>query len=140
MKQFGEVALFGAIGGLLGCIFGFYTKSGSLSYGWLEFPIWIVLGSGASIIFVFVIANADREDQKRLLAVALLSGFFWQPVWEGSRSLVDNRLKDYRQVEAKQAVEEAVSLTKAIPNASGEKRLELADKLEVETLRAMNLL
>lgn len=45
----------------------------------------MMLGAGSAFIFIFLIAIIDLKDLKRLLALALLSGFAWQAVWDSAQ-------------------------------------------------------
>ena len=54
----------------------------------MQLVIRAAAGGIAAVIFIFILANSDRKDQMRLFAIALLSGMFWQPVWESGRMFV----------------------------------------------------
>lgn len=103
----------GAIGGAMVWVFGQTLEHGTAETAWNFLPLSIFLGFGASIIFVFLVANTDRKDIVRLLALALLSGFFWKPVWLAGEQIID---KTYEE-RAAAAVESGLQLASAQINS-----------------------
>ena len=95
-KHVSIVAGIGAVGGLLGWGFALWLDMpGHIGERW-DLLLSVALGAGASVIFVFVIANTDRTDGPRLIGLALLAGFFWEPVWEAGRALIGRELEQNR--------------------------------------------
>ncbi|WP_282094250.1 hypothetical protein [Epibacterium ulvae] len=74
------VATMGALGGTL-AHFLLALPAGVSEIDWsFKLPVEAALGALASTIFIFLLANTDRNDASRLLALSLISGFFWKPV------------------------------------------------------------
>src|SRR4030095_14976211 len=96
-RHIGLVAMFGAIGGILAWAIVLWRGQPPHVSVWLDSPISLVLGAGASIVFVFLISNTDRSDRARLVALALVAGVFWEPVWKASQALVDREVEQSRQ-------------------------------------------
>ena len=80
-------------------IFGFGGIGGALVWIWeiwqgtvvwelqqlLYLAMYIGFGAGAAAVFILLIANSDRSDRMRIVALALLSGFVWKPIWNSSQ-------------------------------------------------------
>jgi hypothetical protein len=139
MQQLRNVAAFGAAGGLLGWLFGLWIGDAPRIHTWVDPCISVALGAGAGAVFVFLIANTDRADRARLFTLALLAGFFWQPVWEGGRGLINHHIQEARVQEATTATERAVSLAESLSQANEEERDALLDQLNEEIERAATL-
>ncbi len=139
MKELGKVAALGSFGGLLVWLSGMWIGRSVHLNVWADPIVSIVLGGGASVVFVFLIANTDRTDRVRLLALALLSGFFWEPVWEASRALVDRHSEAGLAGEAIEATERALSSAIALAAAQGHKRIELSVQLANDIERSVSL-
>lgn len=138
-KEMRNVAALGGLGGLLVWLSSIWLgHSANLSI-WADPLISVVLGGGAAVVFVFLIANTDRRDHTRLLALALLSGFFWEPVWQASRALVDRHIGQERAIKAKEAANTALSTARAFADADEAKKTELAIQLENDLRRASEL-
>ena len=81
--------------GVAGAIGGFFNwmlvadKDASSSF----LATSVLFGFGAALLFVFVIANTDRQDRARLLVIALLSGFAWQTVWDTAKTMIGEQPK-----------------------------------------------
>ena len=86
-------------------IFGFGGIGGALVWVWeiwemwqesepfelsqlLHLPMYVGFGAGAAAVFILLIANSDRSDRMRVVALALLAGFAWKPIWTGSQNLL----------------------------------------------------
>lgn len=82
----------------------------------------IPLGGLASIAFVFLLANTDRSDNARLLGIALLSGFFWEPVLEASRALIDQRIEEKNAEVAENSLHAFADLAARYENAPPEEK------------------
>ena len=50
--------------------------------------MYIGFGAGAAAVFILLVANSDRSDQTRIVALALLSGFVWKPIWTSSQVML----------------------------------------------------
>jgi hypothetical protein len=135
-RQLVNVTLLGAIGGVLTWVFSNYLGHDSHISPVLDGVVSVLLGAGAGMVFVYLIANTDRNDNARLLSLALLAGFFWEPVWEGGRALVD-RHREERQVDsARRALNEAQETARSLASASGDQRTSLTSTLSIQLARA----
>lgn len=130
MKQYCHVAGFGAIGGFLLFAFGLWIGREPDLSRWLQLPLSIGLGAGASLAFIFIIANSDTKDAKRLLTLALVSGFCWEPVWEASRAAIGLHAQEERASATGVALALAIAAAKAVAIAPAEKRDELVAQLD----------
>lgn len=137
--QFTQVTVIGAAGGVLTWAFSLWLRHPTHTTAYLDPVLSAALGAGAGLVFVFLIANTDRSDRPRLLALALLAGFFWEPVWEGGRALIDRQTEQSRIREAKAAAERAVPLAKALETAQGDGRESIAAQLDQEVRRVTTL-
>ncbi len=108
-KNIAVVAAGGAIGGMLGFFFSLYLGHEPKFGAYLDAALWMAMGTGAGLIFIFLMANTDRTDRARLISLALVAGFFWQPVLEGSKALVERNTEDRTGVEAIAALQSARS-------------------------------
>lgn len=130
-----RVAIGGAVGGLLIWLFGL-TLGKTLYHPALDPFISTLLGAGASVVFVFLIANSQREDHQRLFAISLVAGFFWQPVWESAEILITRRIQERREDSARQSIDKVVGLVSDLPSASGASRKLIVADLGTELERA----
>jgi len=135
-KHIALVALFGAIGGILAWTIGIWRGQPPHVSVWLDSPLSLVLGAGASIVFVFLISNTDRSDRARLIALALVAGVFWEPVWEASQALVDREVEQSRQKAAVEATQKAATLAASLQSASPAERDRILEDIRQELQKA----
>ncbi len=129
----------GALGGLLYWLFSLWIGTPHHVHPAFGIIISVALGSGASFIFIVLIANTDRTDKARLLALSLVAGFFWEPVWIGARGLVDYQMDEKRTQAAIEVIDEALETAALLENANEEDRPELIERLSRETARLTEL-
>lgn len=110
----------------------------------------MVLGAGSAFIFIFLIAITDPKNFKRLLALALLSGFAWQAVWDSAQDRFMLSRKDPSDVNLSKSVVEAAEQVSKIKDqisplstggdgpAVGQPGEELLDTLENYMFRSMS--
>ena len=55
----------------------------------VQLPMYMAFGAGAAAVFILLIADSDRSNKLRIVALALLSGFAWKPIWTSSHGLMD---------------------------------------------------
>ena len=80
---------FGGIGGALVWIWEMWQQSEPFELSQLlHLPMYVGFGAGAAAVFILLIANSDRSDRMRIVALALLAGFAWKPIWTGSEHLL----------------------------------------------------
>ena len=80
---------FGGVGGALVWIWEIWRPDQSFSLSQLlHLPMYVGFGAGAAAVFILLIANSDRSDRIRIVALALLAGFAWKPIWTGSQHLM----------------------------------------------------
>jgi hypothetical protein len=100
-----RVMVFGAAGGGLGVIAGLVL--GELTNKWyVLFVPNMLLGAGAAIASVFVLLGIKTEDVHRCCGVALLAGFFWQPVLAAGKEYLLNAPEREAEAQAAQTAEE----------------------------------
>jgi hypothetical protein len=90
----------------------------------------IVLGAGAAVIGIYVVAKTDRRDLPHALGFAILCGFSWQLVYEAGLSTLDRR--DARKEVAQRAssagkAESTLASATAAPEAKAQALDNLAD-------------
>src|SRR3990172_11409776 len=83
-----HVLLLGAAGGLLAWLYSQTVGQPAALVWWQAIPAGVLLGAGASFVGVYLLANADVRDAKRCLALAMICGFAWKPVYEAGTALV----------------------------------------------------
>lgn len=126
-----RVIIPGAIGGFLGWLFGVMGQAEPKVNPVADAFIGVLLGAGASYIFVYLIANANRDDTARLIGLALLSGFFWEPVWSMSSDLIDREQEKSQTRQAEESFETAsLLLEKAKEETDESTKTELLDSVE----------
>lgn len=101
-----RVLVSGAVGGALGVIAGSFL--GELTNDWWRIIApSAALGAGAAFAAVFVLLGIKTEDVHRCCGIALLAGFFWQPVFDAGKEYLLNT--DARETE-KQVVKDNAKL------------------------------
>jgi len=133
------VATVAGIGGFLSWLFSLWSRDEAQVSAWADPIISVFLGAGAGIIFVFLVSNTNREDKPRLISLALLSGFFWMPVWEGSRALIDDRQQRSHEAETRQALTAATDIATRLVDASETDRPALIQEMQSATDRLAKL-
>jgi hypothetical protein len=125
-----NVALLGAIGGALSWACN-YLWLGHVAHvsAWIDPVISTGLGAGAGVIYVFLLANTDRGDGPRLLALALLAGFFWEPVLQAGSALIERQMEQETIGTAQAEIEEAILLARGIAAAPREQQPALIDEI-----------
>lgn len=130
------IAYMGALGGIIGWIFGLVTgnrpfipgANGALSAGWhlaATVPAWVMLGAAAALIFTVLVANTDRTDRARVIAISVLSGMFWMPVLNGASELIKKHQDERLAGEAKQLIQEVAQIAESAKSVQGEQRDQL---------------
>lgn len=134
-----HVLFAGTLGGALSWAFGVYLGLATRVSWFVAIPLSAALGAGAAVVFVFLIANTDRTDRPRLLALALLAGFFWQPVWEGGRAIIERQTDERRVEKARTLLQSAAETARRLTFASPEERPQLAEQLNHQLSEAAAL-
>jgi hypothetical protein len=130
------VAAFGSAGGILGWLASLLVQPEAERVWYLPL-LSLLLGAGAALVFVFVIANTDRADRQRLSTLALLAGFFWEPVWEGARAFVIREIEEEAIARVETALEQAADLaTRAAETRDLAARQALLREMNGEIARA----
>ncbi len=106
--DFWWVLLLGALGGALSYLWAPSAENAQHSESPpLSLLAHLAFGAGAGLVFIYLLANTQRDDLARLCATALLAGFAWVTVWEMAANTIDQ--KDDQQEVAVEQVEEARS-------------------------------
>lgn len=134
MHDVRNVLVFGAIGGALTWIAGHFWFDNDPHFSvWIDPFVSTALGAGAGLVYVFLLANTDRSDAPRLLALAFLAGFSWEPVLQGASALLEQN-RDYRTIaQAEAAAQEAIRLVKEVKTAPAEERDALLEAVVQKT-------
>ena len=135
-KHIGLVAFFGAIGGILAWAIVLWRDQPPHLGVFLDAPVSLVLGAGASVVFVFLISNTDRTDRGRLIALALVAGVFWEPVWEASKALIDRENEQSQQQSAVDATQKAAELAANLPFLPESEQAKILAKIRLELQKA----
>ncbi len=121
-KQAFWIVGFGAIGGILSCVYCAVVGS-PIDPWYLKVPASMLLGAGASFVGAYLLANPDLHETRGLirgLAFAMMCGFAWKPVYDAGSALVEQAVKnrnDQPILSQAQASEEQVAeLAKAGPS------------------------
>ena len=79
------IAASGGVGGALVWVWEIWREIVSWSFVKLALiPMYIAFGAGSAAVFILLIANSERSDRVRIVALALLAGFVWKPIWTSS--------------------------------------------------------
>lgn len=137
------VAVSGAAGGTLGFIFSQYIGHEPRFGIYLDAALWTAMGAGAALIFIFLMANTDRTDNARLISLALVAGFFWQPVLEGSKALIERNSEVRTEAQTVSRLESARSAIDSLgeisDSASNEDKAALMSEIRSNLLEAESL-
>ncbi len=135
-RVFGLVCLFGGFGGLLSWVYSLATGETLLiTPSWSAAPAAIVLGIGASIIGVYLLANSDIQAVIRCLAFAALCGFAWKPIYDGGAALIQQQFDNASVAEWFNQVQAANDAIAQSPPEEQAKSVEEATRSAVELLR-----
>jgi hypothetical protein len=99
--------------------------------------IAVPAGSLAAVVLVFLLANTDRSDIPRLLAISALAGVFWKPVIDAGGLYIDRVGQAGRATEVTHKVEEVkqtvgnVSANDLDPDAGVERVRQLAQEINI---------
>jgi len=128
------VAVAGCFGGIVSSFATRITGAGfEPAFGAWDPLVTGLLGVLASLVFVFVLANTDRRDKLRLLALAAIAGFAWNPVLAAGEAYIGQRSEAKDVAGYEEAVRELTRLTSAYEAAEGEtERSELAEAIEMQ--------
>lgn len=125
-----NVALMGAVGGAFSwaCNALWLGHEAHVSV-WIDPLVSSGLGAGAGVIYVFLLANTDRGDGPRLLALALLAGFFWEPVLQAGSALIEREQDQERVSRAHAEIAEALDRAGDLAAAPREQQLALVAEI-----------
>lgn len=89
-EEIGWISASGGIGGALAWVWEIWLEIAIWSFDKLaELPMYMAFGAGAAAVFILLIADSDRSDKLRIVALALVSGFAWKPIWISSHGILD---------------------------------------------------
>jgi hypothetical protein len=81
------------------------------------------------VIYVFLLANTDRGDGPRLFALALLAGFFWEPVLQAGSALIERERDQETVTRARAEIDEAIGFARELAGAPREQQLALVAEI-----------
>lgn len=146
-KELTAVAVAGALGGGLSLIYA-YTRGAppSVSPAFLAWPAYLLLGAGAGLLGVYVLAKTDTRQVMHCLGFALACGLSWSPVFEASSALIEKNQQDEARRTVQKEIEETGAAVEQLMHADGnnlEQRrsavLQKVDKLTVSAARVNDL-
>lgn len=82
------MAIAGGFGGFLSWVYTLAVGTPLKVDGVVGVMISMLLGLGASLIGVYVLANSDRQALVRCLVFAMLCGFSWKPVFDAGTASI----------------------------------------------------
>jgi len=135
-----NVAVAGFVGGFLARLFEIWLGETPHTTLLVDLVIQIILGAGAAIIFVFLVADASRSDRTRVYALALVGGFFWQPAWQAGGALVEEKQSAIAASQATAAINEAQETLDRSGTLDSTQAAEIAPKIQEQLLRAQALI
>lgn len=103
-KPASRVIVFGAAGGALAVLASLVGDE--LKQAWYVVILpYMALGAGAAFASVFVLLGIKTEDVWRCCGVALLAGFFWQPVFAAGKEYLMNQPERAAEAETAKVAE-----------------------------------
>ena len=112
------VALFGALGGCFWFAFS-WSATGTVPLAKGGMPQALIataaMGTLSGLVGVYILTASDTRQLARTIVFALLCGFFWEPVMEAGRKMINQSVPP-----AGGAVANVQNNTAALANASGE--------------------
>ena len=114
------VGAFGALGGGLSGLFSAWVgqPSGLETLG--NTPLAVALGSLGSIAFVYIVANPDRSDCNRMIALSLMVGLLSTPMWTAGQVLVGQHQERRAERKATDSLRAATALARSSTAVSRE--------------------
>lgn len=82
----------------------------------LQIPMQAALGAVSAIVFLSLLSNTDRSDMPRLVAIALLAGIFWKPVFDLGEVYIQKRQEDGKVATINATKDEITAKLAANPN------------------------
>lgn len=107
----------GAFGGLLSWLYTVTVGNPPVVEKPWALPASILLGVGASLIGVYLIAGTDTTRVMRCAAFAVLCGFCWKPVYDAGHALIDQAAERRTEQEVAGLAEEAQKVAIQLRNA-----------------------
>ena len=103
-REVSALIIAGGIGGFLAWVSAGFIGS-SMPFGpILAIPGSIVLGMGAAIIGVYLIAHSDTRLFMRCLAFAMMCGFCWKPIYDAGSAAIAQSIGKARAAEQTEAL------------------------------------
>jgi hypothetical protein len=128
IKEVVLVAGAGSCGGLLGTLASHVLKQSFPSGLLTSFLAAPVLGAGAALIGVYLLANSDRKEMARCMVFAMACGIVWKPVLDAGGAMVTQRAN---VVSAEQKADQVRDVSSDLATLSGTAGAE--DKMKIET-------
>jgi hypothetical protein len=91
LKEVLLVAGAGAFGGLIGVLASQVLKQPFPAGLLTVYAAAPVLGGGAGLIGVYLLANSDRKDIVRCMVFSMVCGIVWKPVFDAGSAIVTQR-------------------------------------------------
>jgi hypothetical protein len=139
MNEIRNTAFFGALGGFSGVILNLWLGNEARNSLLIDLLVATLLGASASILFVYLLANTDRRDVPRLVALSLLGGFAWQPVWEAGLALVQKTRSEQISSQVKNKIEDLQEKVSKVKQAESKDKPKLLEEI-MENIETTNLL
>jgi len=109
----------GALGGLCSVLYSLVTKQPLFDNIWLSALVSIPLGAFAALVIVFLSNKINRQNLVTLFVWAMVFGFIWRPVVDGTGALSSKIVQNFAASTAKQlAADTSVKTSKLEPGLS----------------------
>ena len=107
----------GALGGLCSVLYSFVTKQPLFDNPWLSAVVSIPLGVFAALVIVFLTNKVNRQNLVSLFVWAMVFGFVWRPIVDGTGALSTKIVQNFAASTAKQlAADNSVKTSKLEAN------------------------
>jgi hypothetical protein len=109
----------GALGGFCSVLYSLVTKQPLFDSLWLSVLVSIPLGVFAALVAVFLTNKINRQNVVTLFVWAMVFGFVWRPVVDGTGALSTKIVQNFAASTAKQlAADNSVNSAKLQPGLS----------------------
>lgn len=147
-RSSGNVGIFllvlfaGAVGGIL-AFAGGLASNGLLgpfkdNGKFVQLALHAGLGGLTAAVFVFLVANSDRNDRVRAICLAMLVGVFWDPALAGARAVFIDRKEQPTFVAKAEASAEKI-LGSAADGPSAQPSIAFSDADYVDFLESLSV-
>lgn len=130
INQAKGIVLGGGAGGLLSSIHS-YVFNGSFLIEpiWLAVICYTILGMGAGFMGVYYFAKTDTRLKGQCIAVSIIFGFAWAPVYRGATALVEKNNEQHIAKKIDQSINNISDISNKLKLANNENLSKLTNQL-----------